>query len=157
MLCPMATYPANRYEQLFAQHRTAAIPDLWPWQQEILAGLEAATGDAAIDLPTGTGKTLIGLLAGEDFRLANGGPVAYVAGNKQLAQQVERQGRQQGIPVVRFQGPKDSWTRASVLSYNFGEAIGVMNYWNYFNASPGVDPAGLLILDDVHLLDVIPE
>ena len=153
MLCPMATFPVSRYEQLFAQHRTAAIPDLWPWQQEILAGLEAAMGDVAIDLPTGTGKTLIGLLAGEDFRLANGGPVAYVAGNKQLAQQVERHGRQQGIPVVRFQGPKDSWTRASVLSYNFGEAIGVMNYWNYFNASPGVDPAGLLILDDVHLLE----
>jgi hypothetical protein len=150
----METSPsAARFEQLFAQHRTAAIPDLWPWQREILASLEAATGDLAIDLPTGTGKTLVGLLAGEDFRLRSGGPVAYVAGNKQLAAQVERQGRQQGIPVVRFQGSKDSWDRASVLSYNFGEAIGVMNYWNYFNASPGLDPAGLLILDDVHLLE----
>jgi hypothetical protein len=28
-----------------------------------------------------------------------------------------------------------------------------MNYWNYFNASPGVEPAGMLILDDVHLLE----
>jgi hypothetical protein len=28
-----------------------------------------------------------------------------------------------------------------------------MNYWNYFNANPGVEPAGLLILDDVHLLE----
>lgn len=37
-------------------------------------------------------------------------------------------------------------------SYNYGQAIGVMNYWNYFNANPGVDPAGMLILDDVHLL-----
>jgi len=148
-----ANHAAGRFEQLFAQHRTAAIPDLWPWQREVLGGLEVATGDVAIDLPTGTGKTLLGLLAGEDFRSRTGAPVAYVAGNKQLAAQVERQGRQQGIAVVRFQGSKDGWDRASVLSYNFGEAIGVMNYWNYFNASPGIDAAGLLILDDVHLLE----
>jgi hypothetical protein len=54
------------------------------------------------------------------------------------------------FPVVRFQGPKEGWAGASVRSYNFGEAIGVMNY---FNASPGVEPAGLLLLDDVHLLE----
>jgi RAD3-like DEAD/DEAH box helicase len=28
-----------------------------------------------------------------------------------------------------------------------------MNYWNYFNANPGVEPAGMLILDGVHLLE----
>ncbi len=28
-----------------------------------------------------------------------------------------------------------------------------MNYWNYFNAKPGIEPAGSLILDDVHLLE----
>lgn len=28
-----------------------------------------------------------------------------------------------------------------------------MNYWNDFNASPGVEPAGMLVLDDVHLLE----
>jgi hypothetical protein len=37
--------------------------------------------------------------------------------------------------------------------FNWGRAIGVMNYWNYFNARPGVEPAGMLILDDVHLLE----
>jgi hypothetical protein len=37
----------NRFEALFAQHRSAAIPDLWPWQREILTpmGLDA---DAAV-------------------------------------------------------------------------------------------------------------
>jgi len=25
--------------------------------------------------------------------------------------------------------------------------------WNYFNARPGVEPAGMLILDDMHLLE----
>jgi hypothetical protein len=40
-----------------------------------------------------------------------------------------------------------------VRQFNYGQAIGVMNYWNYFNAAPGVEPAGMLILDDVHLLE----
>lgn len=141
------------YEALFARHRSVAVPALWGWQKEVLYAYSAVPGDAAIELPTGSGKTLIGLLIGEGFRDTATGPVAYLAGNKQLAQQVERQARDLGFPVVRFQGPKDNWEPRDVRAYNFGQAIGVMNYWNYFNASPGVEPAGMLILDDVHLLE----
>jgi Helicase C-terminal domain len=143
----------NPYEALFARHRSAAIPALWAWQSEILGSYADVSGDAAVELPTGTGKTLIGLLAGELFREDEGAPVAYLAGNKQLALQVERQARDLGFPIVRFQGPKGSWEPRDVRSFNFGQAIGVMNYWNYFNASPGVEPAGMLLLDDVHLLE----
>jgi RAD3-like DEAD/DEAH box helicase len=143
----------NPYETLFARHRSARVPTLWGWQSEVLAAYATVGGDAAVELPTGTGKTLIGLLAGEHFRDTEGAPVAYLAGNKQLAQQVERQARDLAFPVVRFQGSKDTWVPRDVRAFNFGEAIGVMNYWNYFNASPGVEPAGMLILDDVHLLE----
>lgn len=143
----------NHYEALFAKHRSVAVPGLWEWQREVLAAYVDSPGDAAIELPTGSGKTLIGLLAGEHHRQSEGSPVAYLAGNKQLAQQVERHARDLGFPVVRFQGPKDSWSPRDVRSYNFGESIGVMNYWNYFNANPGVEPAGMLVLDDVHLLE----
>jgi hypothetical protein len=143
----------NRYEVLFARHRTPAIPELWPWQREVLAAFEPVTGDVAIELPTGTGETLLGLLAGEEFRQSGAGPVAYLAGNKQLAQQVEREARDLNFPVVRFQGPKASWEARGVRNFNWGRAIGVMNYWNYFNARPGVELAGMLILDDVHLLE----
>jgi hypothetical protein len=144
---------SNPYEALFARHRSAAVPSLWPWQSEVLAAYAGVDGDAAVELPTGTGKTLVGLLAGEHFRDGVGGPVAFLAGNKQLAQQVERQARELGFPVVRFQGPKDGWAPRDVRAFNYGQAIGVMNYWNYFNAAPGVEPAGMLILDDVHLLE----
>jgi hypothetical protein len=147
------TPPDNRFDQLFAQHRSASVPDLWPWQREVLAAYDPVDGDVAVELPTGTGKTLLGLLAGDDFRLQTGKPVAYLAGNKQLAQQVERQARDLRFSIVRFQGPKDSWAPRDVRAYSFGTAIGVMNYWNYFNANPGIEPAGLLILDDVHLLE----
>lgn len=144
---------AERYAELFALHRSAKIGELWPWQDEVLAAYAGVTGDAAVELPTGTGKTLIALLAGEEFRAAAGRPVAYLAGNKQLARQIERQAHDHGFPVVRFQDSKDTWSRKDVRTYNFARAIGVMNYWNYFNANPGVEPAGLLILDDVHLLE----
>ncbi|HEY1776478.1 MAG TPA: helicase C-terminal domain-containing protein [Solirubrobacteraceae bacterium] len=144
---------SNPYEALFALHRSAAVPNLWPWQTEVLAAYAGIGGDAAVELPTGTGKTLVGLLAGEHFRGTGDGPVAFLAGNKQLAQQVERQARELSFPVVRFQGPKDGWASRDVRAFNYGQAIGVMNYWNYFNAAPGVEPAGMLILDDVHLLE----
>jgi len=144
---------SNPYETLFAKHRSARVPTLWGWQSDVLSTYATVDGDAAVELPTGTGKTLIGLLAGEHFRDTNDAPVAYLAGNKQLAQQVERQARDLGFSVVRFQGSKETWTPRDVRAFNFGEAIGVMNYWNYFNASPGVEPAGMLILDDVHLLE----
>lgn len=143
----------GRSEALFSRHRSAAVPELWPWQREVLVQYEALSGDTAIELPTGTGKTLVGLLVGEDFRARNNRPVAYLAGNKQLAQQVERQARELTFPIVRFQGPKEGWASRDVRAFNFGEAIGVMNYWNYFNAAPGIESAGMLILDDVHLLE----
>src|SRR6266511_974443 len=104
----------NVYEALFARHRSAAVPSLWGWQTEVLAAYADVSGDAAVELPTGTGKTLIGLLAGEEFRDREGAPAAYLAGNKQLAQQVERQARDLGFPIVRFQGSKDSWAARDV-------------------------------------------
>jgi hypothetical protein len=57
------------------------------------------------------------------------------------------------FPVVRFQDKKDTWDQRDVRAFNFGQSVGVMNYWNYFNAKPGIEPAGMLILDDVHLLE----
>ena len=99
---------ANPYEALFARHRSAAVPSLWGWQK-VLHAYSGLSGDAAVELPTGTGKTLVGLLIGEQFREGGGGPVAFLAGNKQLAQQVERQARDLDFPIVRFQGKKDTW------------------------------------------------
>ena len=143
----------DRYETLFADHRSNQIAELRPWQQEVLAEYAEADGDVAIELPTGAGKTLVALLAGEEFRQRERRPVAYLAGNKQLAQQVERQANALKFPVVRFQGRKGDWSPGDVFAFNMGQKLGIMNYWNYFNESPGVAPAGMLILDDVHLLE----
>lgn len=126
---------------------------MWPWQNEVLTAYAGTSGAAAVELPTGTRETLVGLVAGEHFREGKGGRVTYLADDRQLVQQVERHGRDLGFPIVRFQGAKDSWSASGVRAFNFAEAIGVMKYWNYFNASPGVEPAGMLILNDVRLLE----
>lgn len=144
---------SNIYESLFEEHRSDAVKELYSWQKEVLGQYADGNGDVAVELPTGSGKTLIGLLVGEHYRQQMKKPVAYLAGTKQLAQQVERSADELGFPVVRFEGRKRDWGYREIQSYNFGEAIGVMNYWNYFNAAPGVEPAGQLILDDVHLLE----
>lgn len=143
----------NVYETLFKDHRSKAVKELYPWQQDVLDQYAGSSGDVAVELPTGSGKTLIGLLIGEHYRQEQKKPVAYLAGTKQLAQQVERAANEHGFPVVRFEGKKRDWGYEETQAYNFGQAIGVMNYWNYFNAKPGVEPAGQLILDDVHLLE----
>ena len=144
---------SSGYEQLFRSHNSPTVPHLWPWQREVLRAYECTGTDAAIELPTGSGKTLVALLVGELFRQKNGNPVAYLTGNKQLAQQVERQAEALKFPVVRFQDSKRTWAASDIRKYNWGQSIAVMNYWNYFNESPGVDPAAMLILDDVHLLE----
>lgn len=37
--------------------------------------------------------------------------------------------------------------------YHQARAVGVMNYWVYFNSSPRVEPADLVIFDDAHLAE----
>jgi hypothetical protein len=51
-----------------------------------------STLDLALELPTGTGKTLLGLAIGEWVRRKTEGPVTYATPTKQLARQVAANG-----------------------------------------------------------------
>jgi hypothetical protein len=145
---------ANVYTATFERLApTAEFEELFAWQDEALAALGETNGDAAIELPTGAGKTVAALIACEEYRERTGRPVAYLTGTKQLTQQVEAEAARLGVPAVAFHGSKQGWSEASKTDYEFGVAVGVMNYWNYFNEAPGVGPAGLLVLDDVHLAE----
>lgn len=144
---------SNPFRATFDRLAPAAFEDLWPWQDEVLAGLDGVRGDAAIELPTGSGKTVAALLVCEEYRVRTGRPVAYLTGTKQLTQQVKAEADRLGVPATAFHGSKYTWTDASKTDYEFGVAVGIMNYWNYLNEAPGVGPSGLLVLDDVHLAE----
>lgn len=110
-----------------------------------------AASDVGIELPTGEGKTLIGLLIA-DWALDEGMSVAYLTGTRQLADQVMNQA--QLLPELlahRFAG--GSYPGAALDDYHQAQAVGVMNYWVYFNSSPRVEPADLVIFDDAHLAE----
>src|SRR2546426_1138699 len=58
--------------------------------------------DVAIELPTGSGKTLIALLVLEYWR-KEGKRVAILTGNKTLARQIEAEAKDLRVPTVRFE------------------------------------------------------
>jgi hypothetical protein len=148
-----STASTNRYLATYKRLAPAAFPKLWDWQREVLDDLSDVSGDAAIELPTGSGKTVAALLVCEEYRQRTSQPVAYLTGTKQLTAQVKSEADRLGVPAVAFHGPKITWKDDRKTDYEFATSIGVMNFWNYLNESPGVSPAGLLVMDDVHLAE----
>ena len=143
------------YVQLLSELGSATFTDLRPAQVAALERYSAdhsATPDLAIELPTGAGKSLIALLICEAWR-REGKTVAVLTGNKTLAGQMEREGQQLGVPVVRFEGAGSTIPLPERRRYRRQQAIAVMNYWVMFNQNPVVDSADLLVIDDAHLAE----
>src|SRR5947209_5119306 len=70
--------------------RSPQIQHLWSHQADILRAYHKEVGqkDVALELPTGTGKTLVGLLIAEWRRIALGERAVYLCPTRQLARQV---------------------------------------------------------------------
>lgn len=64
--------------------------------------------DIACELPTGTGKTTVGLLIAEWRRRQTGDRVAYLTLTNQLAKQVLREAVKLGINCANLAGTKDA-------------------------------------------------
>jgi hypothetical protein len=141
------------FEQNLADFESARFTELRPGQGLVLAAYadqHLDTTDLAIEMPTGQGKTLLALLIA-DHALARGWSVAYLTGTRQLAERVEEEAVDLGLDVVRF-AAKD-YGGAKLDDYHQAQAVGVMNYWVYFNSDPKVGGADLVIFDDAHLAE----
>ena len=106
--------------------------------------------DIAFELPTGTGKTMVGLLVAEWRRRLTTEKVAYLALTNQLAKQVLREAAQLGIVCADLTGTKDTRDPGEVGRYQTARAIGVTTYANLFNVNPVVQASNVLVLDDAH-------
>ena len=57
------------------------------------------------------------------------------------------------MPVAYMEGRGEDIPAKHLRAYQRAKAIGVMNYWVYFNQNPAVDPADLIVMDDAHLAE----
>ncbi|MCE7009975.1 hypothetical protein LWC34_45290 [Kibdelosporangium philippinense] len=142
------------FERRLQALASGAFADLRPTQRHVLSEFATnhlTSSDVGIELPTGEGKTLIALLIA-DWALDEGMSVAYLTGTKQLAEQVEQEATGlPDLPVHRFYS--GHYPGAAVDDYHQAQAVGVMNYWVYFNSRPKIEPADLVIFDDAHLAE----
>lgn len=109
--------------------------------------------NVALQLPTGSGKTLIGLGIGEWRRRRYQERVVYLCPTRQLVKQVEAQSFvKYGIKVNAF-GKKSEYTSTIKSEYTNAEAIAVTTYNGLFNTNSFFEDANqpdIIILDDTH-------
>jgi hypothetical protein len=141
------------FDERLAAFESPAFIELRAGQQQVLTAYaqhHLNTVDLAIEMPTGEGKTLLALLIA-DYALDQGRSVAYLTGTRQLAEKVQDEAVKLGLEVVRFAGR--DYGGAKLDDYHQARAVGVMNYWVYFNSRPVPQPADVVIFDDAHLAE----
>lgn len=148
---PPPASPEELYRDL--PRRTGAVPNLWVHQGDVLrsyAEQHTGTPDLALELPTGTGKTLPGLLVADWSRRRGPGRVVYACPTQQLARQVAVTADRQGVPAVVLVGPSRGWAVADQSRYESAEAVAVTTYSSVFNSSPKLAVPKVLLFDDAH-------
>lgn len=133
--------------------RDRNIRDLLLRQGDALRGyaaLDVTERDVAVELPTGGGKTLVGLLIAEYRRRALGQRVAYLCPTVQLARQVTAKATAYGLEVVTLVRRQAEWEPRDFLRFQRGQVVAVAGYHQIFNSNPRLDSAQTLVLDDAH-------
>lgn len=130
------------------------IKELWPIEEEVLHKYYSELKDErrlAIELPTGSGKSIIGLLLLESWRIA-GKRVAMLTSSLALAEDMKRRCDDLGIDNVVITGRREEEEKAILRArakrkYSRKQAIGIMNYWAYMMGKDIVE-ADVLVIDD---------
>lgn len=141
----------NDPESLFRDLKTRdqEVKHIWSHQADILRNYNKNhlnTQDIALELPTGTGKTLIGLLLAEYRRQKFDERVVYLCPTRQLAHQVGQHATKYGIPVHILLTPEYK----NINEYRISNAVGVTTYSSLFNVNPKINDPQVIILDDAH-------
>jgi len=129
------------------------VQHLWSHQADLLRSYvqeHSVSADVALELPTGAGKTLVGLLLAEWRRRTQGERVAYLCPTRQLARQTEGLAASYGIRTVTLLGSHRDWSAADLVRFQSASAIALTTYAAVFNSNPRIDVAQALVLDDAH-------
>jgi Rad3-related DNA helicase len=107
--------------------------------------------DVALQLPTGSGKTVVGLLIGEWRRSRFNEKVVYLCPTVQLVNQVVRQSLTIfGIKANAFTGKQAEYSPTIKAEYTNAETIAITTYSALFNTNTFFNNADIIILDDAH-------
>jgi hypothetical protein len=149
-----ATVSLESPESLFHDLRGRKIPGLLSQQADLLRKYisEAVEKpDVALQLATGSGKTLVGLLIAEWRRLKFQERVVYLCPTNQLVHQVANMAvNQYGLKVDGFVGKKAEYDPAKKGEYLGAEAVAITSYSSLFNIRPFFENPNVIILDDAH-------
>lgn len=141
-------------EFLFGDLRKKTVKGLLSHQANLVrlyAENHLDTPDLAFQLPTGSGKTLVGLLIAEWRRQKFDERIVYLCPTKQLVHQVsEQSSRKYGINVTEFVGKQKEFSPADRMAWQNGDTVGITTYSGLFNANPFFDSPDIIILDDAH-------
>lgn len=141
-------------ESLFRDIKTKKVhgpladqADLWRVYQEKALDLP----DVALQLPTGGGKTLVGLVLAEWRRMKFQERVVFLCPTRQLVNQVvEQSTNNYGIKVHGFTGSRKYYDKDAVAEYQNCERIAVTTYSSLFNSNPFFDDPKIILIDDAH-------
>lgn len=131
-----------------------AVENLWAPQGEALDDWfqKRISPDAIIEMPTGGGKTLVGLLAAQSIVNETRGKVLYVCPTKQLVQQTMARAAELGLPVASYEGGiVAKWSGEETFRRSEGPCI--TNYAAAFHANSVFrnEELAAVVLDDSHV------
>ena len=145
---------SNSPEKLFLDLPRRKFPDAMAHQKLIMklyAEKALDESDVALQLPTGSGKTLVGLLIAEWRRRKFKEKIVYLCPTRQLVNQVVEQAEEKyGISVHGFTGAKSDYSPVAKAEYQNADCIAITTYSSLFNVNPYFKDADIVILDDAH-------
>lgn len=144
----------NTPQEMYLDNRRKRINGALDYQSKMIdsyMGEGYKSSNVALELPTGAGKTLIGLLIGEFRRRKNGEKILYVCPNNQLVNQVvDKANNLYGIKAVAFTGKVKDYSPIDKSAFNRAEVIGVTNYSSLFIEGTFFEDPNIIIFDDAH-------
>ncbi|MCW5235249.1 DEAD/DEAH box helicase [Verminephrobacter eiseniae] len=151
---PAAPSTSKTPDQLFLDLPRRRYTGLLDHQGQMLrtyAEKAVASQDVALQLPTGSGKTLVGLLIAEWRRRTFQERVVYLCPTRQLVNQVvEEATTKYGMEVDGFTGSAKEYEACARGRYTSGQRVAVTTYSSLFNTNPFFKTPDVILLDDAH-------
>ena len=145
-------YPSP--EALFNDCRRRKYAGLLSHQADVLRSYQSSAlelRDVAFQMPTGSGKTLVGVLVAEWRRRTYRERPLYLTPTRQLAYRVANEARDKyDIRVIPLVGSKSEFPPEHLASWQAGDVMVVTTYRALFNVRPAFEEPQIIVVDDAH-------